>query len=428
MKRGITFLLLGWLLSFKVAFAGAPAGVTQHAAGTTSDSVKPTVIMLSLDGFRTDYLSAELTPNLYGIAQRGLLAEGFIPGFPSSTFPSHYSIVTGLYPGRHGIIGNNFYDPSRMQDYRMRDRRAVEDGSWYGGEPLWVAAEKAGLRATSFFWVGSEADVAGVRPSAWRRFDSSVPNDSRVEQVLEWVADDAEEHADLVTFYFSDVDSAGHAHGPNSQQVMDAVARVDRSVGKLMRGIDTLNQQVYLFVVSDHGMAAVDFSQQIFLRDYLDLKEWYGQAKIVLGGAFAYFYSDDEAQLRDAKSRLGRAESLRVYLRDEFPPELGFARSEVAKFDRARIPNMIALAPAQGYINISRSQQRKPPKGAHGYLPSELSNMNGLLLAQGPRIKPGSRPPAIDNVHVYPWIMELLSLPVAGPIDGDLTVLAPYFR
>ena len=162
------------------------------------------------------------------MADSGLQVVGLTPGFPSSTFPNHYSIVTGLYPGTHGIIGNSFFDRSHNATYRLGNLDAVEDGSWYGGEPLWVAAEKAGLRSASFFWVGSEADVQGIRPTYYKIYDGGVPNSARVSQVLDWLVLPVGERPNLVTLYFSVVDTAGHRYGPNSEEVRQAIASVDK--------------------------------------------------------------------------------------------------------------------------------------------------------------------------------------------------------
>ena len=125
----------------------------------------PIVVMLSLDGFRHDYLEhyPQQSKNLQRVADSGLQVSGLIPGFPSSTFSNHYSIVTGLYPGNHGIVGNSFFDRSRNALYRLGDRSTVEDGSWYGGEPLWVAAEKAGLRSARYrFYSGARCPLYAV--------------------------------------------------------------------------------------------------------------------------------------------------------------------------------------------------------------------------------------------------------------------------
>ena len=178
-----------FLCSLLVVLLAAALWPVSSLASENQASERPIVVLLSLDGFSADYLDRypNQNTNLKRLADSGLAASGLVPGFPSSTFPNHYSIVTGLYPGRHGIIGNGFYDRSRNARYRLGDRKVVEDGTWYGGEPLWVAVEKAGMRAASYFWVGSEADVQGIRPSYYKTYDGSVANGERVDQVLDWL-------------------------------------------------------------------------------------------------------------------------------------------------------------------------------------------------------------------------------------------------
>lgn len=144
----------------------------------------PYVVLVSLDGFRYDYMDLFETPNLQRVATAGVRADALIPVFPVKTFPNHYSIATGMYADSHGIVGNQFFDPERGASYSLGDRAAVEDGSWYGGEPIWVTAETQGMVAASYFWVGSEASIMGVRPTEWRRFDSSVPYEDRVDEVV----------------------------------------------------------------------------------------------------------------------------------------------------------------------------------------------------------------------------------------------------
>ena len=182
----------------------SPSGV---CADDVAVAQEPVVILLSLDGFRHDYSALASAPNLEQMAAEGLKAQGLMPVFPSSTFSNHYSIATGLYPGHHGIIGNAFYDRQRGQTYRLGDSEKITDGTWYGGEPLWVAVERAGKRAASYFWVGSEAAIQNIRPSRYRRYNGGIPNAVRVDTVLEWLALPADERPSFVTLYFSSVDS-----------------------------------------------------------------------------------------------------------------------------------------------------------------------------------------------------------------------------
>ena len=387
-------------------------------------SERPIVVLLSLDGFRADYLEKypNQSTNLKRLADSGLAVAGLVPGFPSSTFSNHYSIATGLYPGRHGIIGNGFYDRQRDARYRLGDRSAVEDGSWYGGEPLWVAVEKAGMRAASFFWVGSEADVQGIRPSYYKIYDGSIPNHKRVDQVLGWLALAEGQRPNLITMYFSTVDSIGHRFGPDSAQLPGAIASVDKQVGRLVAGLAQIDQPVYLMVVSDHGMQRVDADQRVFLADYLDLQRWRGSNRIILGGAYGFLYSDDAELLDRSFTALAGVEGLTVLQPEQFPARLNFPKRG------PRIPDLVAVVDAPRYISLKQGRGRPPPLGAHGYLPQSTPTMQGIFYAAGPAIPPMTRIPPIDNVHVYPLVRHLLGLDTGGDIDGDLAVLRPYLR
>ena len=381
----------------------------------------PIVVLLSLDGFRSDYLEKypDQGKNLNRLADSGAAAAGLVPGFPSSTFPNHYSLATGLYPGRHGILGNGFYDRDRDARYRLGDRSAVEDGSWYRGEPLWNAVEKAGMVAASFFWVGSEADIQGMRPSYYKIYDGSVPNQDRVDQVLEWLRLPPEQRPSLVTMYFSTVDSVGHRFGPDTEQLARAIASVDAQVGNLMEGLADIDLPIYLIVVSDHGMQQVDLSAQVFLSDYLDLSQWRGQNRIILGGAYGFFYSDNQSLLDQSAAKLSGIDGSTVLQPSQFPAQIRFPAQG------PRVPDLVIIVDAPGYISL-KPGGRRPPRGAHGYLPQTTATMQGIFYAAGPGIAPGTRVPAIDNVHVYPWVLDLLGLRPSRQIDGDLAVLKRY--
>src|SRR5579859_6197912 len=220
------------------AQAIAPVITVDHGPNATQQVSKPYVILVSLDGFRYDYAKRHHAEHLLALAANGASAsEGMIPSYPSITFPNHYSIVTGLYPEHHGIVSNDFYDPALKETYsNSYAGTALADGTWYGGTPLWVLAEQQGMRSASFFWVGSEADVQGVRPSYYLRFDGKFPNGKRVEQVLAWLHLPPEQRPHFITLYFSDTDNAGHRYGPDSQQVAEAVHELDGEIGKLMDG------------------------------------------------------------------------------------------------------------------------------------------------------------------------------------------------
>ena len=187
---------------------------------------KPYLILISLDGFGAGARHLARTPTLDRMVDEGISAESMQPVFPSMTFPNHYAIATGLHPADHGIVHNRFPSWDRNDWYMLSDRDAVGDGRWYGGEPIWVRAENSGMVSAAFYFVGTEADVGGVRPSHYRLFDADVPGKARVDQALDWLALPENERPHVITLYFEDVDSASHVHGVDSREARAAIRRV----------------------------------------------------------------------------------------------------------------------------------------------------------------------------------------------------------
>src|SRR5271154_5486438 len=264
------FLTLGCGGRSAVALAQdvTPVLISEHGANSPDARKQHYVILVSLDGFRYDYAKKYDAKNLLALAGAGATApEGMIPAYPSLTFPNHYTLATGLYPEHHGIVANSFYDPERKQTYSLSNPATVTDGSWYGGTPLWVLAEQQGMRTACFFWPGSEAEIQGVRPSYYLKYDEKVPNHERVEQVLAWLRLPEERRPHFITLYFSEVDHQGHEHGPDSAEVRAAVAVVDKEIGALSEGLAKLQLPVDVIVVADHGMATVE-GDWITLSDY----------------------------------------------------------------------------------------------------------------------------------------------------------------
>jgi predicted AlkP superfamily pyrophosphatase or phosphodiesterase len=169
-----------------------------------------TVILISFDGWRWDYLDRYEAPHLRALAARGVRAEGLIPAFPSVTYPNHYTLVTGLYPDHHGVVANSMVDPAIGADRFTMSSATARDPSWWGGEPIWTTVIKRGGRSASMFWPGSEANP----PTYWLPYDGAMPNSARVARVLEWLRLPDAARPSFVTLYFSDVDSAGHRYGP----------------------------------------------------------------------------------------------------------------------------------------------------------------------------------------------------------------------
>lgn len=389
------------------------------AARPPADAPRPSVLLISIDGFRADYLDRFDVPHLQELARRGVRAEALIPSFPSKTFPNHYTLVTGLYPDHHGIIANNMYDPAMDASFSLSNREAVSDGRWWGGEPLWVTAERQGQRSATYFWPGSEAAIRGVRPSYWLPYDDDVPGPARVDQVLAWLDLPPAERPAFITLYFSEVDHWGHEAGPDAPETRAAAARVDGYVGRLLDGLAArgLDAAVNVIVVSDHGMVATSPERAVVLDDYVRLDD----LRIVDWSPVLMLYPPEDS-LEAVYDALRRAPHLTVYRKEALPEALHFGT-------HPRVPPLVALAD-EGWVITTRAQLARSPErfagGTHGYDP-RVPSMHALFIAAGPAFRNGLTVEPFSNVHVYSLMAAILGLAPA-PNDGDVRVVQPLLR
>ena len=236
----------------------------------------PTVILISLDGFRWDYLSKTDTPNLDILVENGVISESLIPVFPSKTFPNHLSIVTGCYPENHGILSNNMYDQEWDAEYYIGENSdPVKDGRWYDAEPIWVTAEKQGKLTGTYFWPGSEAEINGTRPSYYGVYDGNISREDRVQKILEWIDLPKQSRPVFMTLYFSDVDSWGHNIGPDAIGMNSIIKEIDESIGLLVNGLNKreILDNINIIITSDHGMSGLSRDRVIFLDDYININD-----------------------------------------------------------------------------------------------------------------------------------------------------------
>ena len=244
-------------------------------SGQRPRDLRPTVILISFDGWRWDYDAKFPAPNVRRVIARGVRATALIPSFPPKTFPNHYTLVTGLYPGHHGVIANNIYDPHTGRRFSLSNPREAQDPMWWGGEPLWVRLQNAGQPAAAMFWPGSEAPILGQQPKYWVPYDESMPGNARVDRVLAWLDRSSAERPTFLTLYFEDVDSAAHAFGPESRNVRDAVSRVDGYLGRLLQGLERrgIHDHINIVITSDHGLSETNVDRVVVLDDYIDLDD-----------------------------------------------------------------------------------------------------------------------------------------------------------
>ncbi|MCI4670528.1 MAG: ectonucleotide pyrophosphatase/phosphodiesterase [Bacteroidia bacterium] len=374
---------------------------------------KPYLVMVSMDGFRYDYIQKFKAKNLERVFSDGIRAESMIPCFPSSTFPNHYSLATGMYPKNHGIVSNSFFDPSRKEFYQIRDRQKVEDGSFYRGTPLWVLAERSGMLAASFFWVGSEADVQGIRPTYYYRYDSGIPNQRRVDQVIEWLELPPAKRPHMITLYFSDVDSKGHKHGPDHPETEKAVLQLDALIGQLDERLSKTGLDVSLIVTSDHGMQQVNQEEVILPRRLAKLD---GFEKVVQGGTQWAFHSQDSLLVDSTFERLKKLSE------DQFKGKYVVFRQEEApeqlKYDDDPRIGQFLMASISPYILSTWGYPVIP--GYHGYDPYDCKNMHTIFMAKGSKLVAGKVIPSFENIQVYPLAAKILELEPPADIDGSI--------
>jgi alkaline phosphatase D len=371
------------------------------------------VVLVSLGGFRYDYAKKYGATHLLAMAKEGASApDGMIPSYPSITFPNHYTLVTGLYPEHHGIVANSFYDQQRKERYAYNDPKTAGDGTWYGGTPLWVLAEKQSMRSACFFWPGSEAAIQDVRPSYYLHFDDKFPDEQRVDRVIEWLKLPEDKRPHFVTLYYSNVDHAGHDYGPGSPQVAEAVKRVDALIGKLHAGLNALRLPIDLIVVSDHGMAKTE-GPWINLDKYADLSNFTTVGSLL--------YANSEAETDRAYQKLKAADgNFTVYRRAHMPAWLHDNTNP-----RSGDPIIVAQGPyaIRAHAPAAGQQDHPPDAGMHGYDPRLMPEMKAIFYAAGPDIRPGTTFKPFENVNVYPFIAKILQLQ-APPTDGSLNVLS----
>ncbi|RLD88382.1 MAG: alkaline phosphatase family protein, partial [Bacteroidetes bacterium] len=217
---------------------------------------RPYLVILSLDGFRWDYPQMANTPTLDSLKKAGVIAESLKPSYPTKTFPNHYTMATGLYPDHHGLVDNYFHATDLNRIYSMRDREAVMDGVFYGGEPIWVTAENQGMKSATFFWVGSEAEIKGVRPTYWYQYDWTIPFEDRIDSVVHWLSLPEDKRPHLIMWYYSEPDHTGHLAGPESEELKVLVEELDACLADFfteMRKLPLFDKLNFI-ITSDHGM------------------------------------------------------------------------------------------------------------------------------------------------------------------------------
>lgn len=393
--------------------ADASAG-TDTAIGATANPL----LLISIDGLHPDRINATDSPHIARLAAGGVQARWMTPSYPSLTFPNHYTIATGLRPDRHGIVHNSMSDEA-LGTFRLSDRDAVSTSAWWGGEPIWVGAEKAGLATATMFWPGTEAEIAGVRPTRWNVYDGNVPASQRAATVAGWLLEPAATRPALATLYFEAVDSQAHGHGPDSDQARDALAGIDVAIGELLTALERGGrlQHTNIVLVSDHGMAPVPTGNAVAVEDMVSPE----QARLPSIGQVVTVQPNPGHEAAVEARLLGRKDHYECWRRDELPARWHYGA-------HPRIPAIVCQMDEGWDALPQRILDRRAGapagvRGSHGYDPA-LPSMRAVFIASGPAFRSGAVIEPIDNVDVYPLLVRLLGIPAADH-DGDPAALLP---
>jgi predicted AlkP superfamily pyrophosphatase or phosphodiesterase len=380
---------------------------------------KPYVILISADGFRADFTEKYDAQFLQTIRKKGVRAKYMLPSYPSVTFPNHYTIVTGLYPSHHGLVDNTYVDVASGLQYSMGNKKMVSEGKWYGGTPLWVLAEQQKMLSASFFWVASEADIQGIKPTYHYIYNEKISIGTRIQAVKDWLMLPEDRRPHMITFYFPDVDHDAHTYGPEDPRVKHSVQFVDSSINALQKALAPLNLPINYIFVSDHGMTTVDVDNTIGLPAAVD-KNYFN---IPWGDALLHLYAKDTSKIESTYQALKQDTRFITYKLDETPAYWHYKKSDDW---HNRLGDLI-LVP-KSIHQVFNLGNRKPTPGKHGFDNREI-DMRASFMAWGPAFKKGLLINGFENVNLYPLVAKILGLKVdEQKIDGRLNVLQPILK
>ncbi|KAJ0026994.1 hypothetical protein NQD34_017994 [Periophthalmus magnuspinnatus] len=353
---------------------------------------KPPLILVSLDGFRAEYLKDHSShiPVINMLRKYGTTTPNMRPVYPTKTFPNHYSIVTGLYPESHGIVDNKMYDVRRNAFFSLRSDEKF-NAEWYQGQPVWVTAMRHNLKTATFFWPGSDVNVTGTFPTFYHTYDKSIDFEKRITTVFEWLSLPQGERPDFFTLYFEEPDHSGHHFGPGSNEVIEALEKVDRILGMLMDGLKerNLHKCVNLIVVSDHGESCIiDTQTTPHTARTVSTEEHRSSRDRVCGQRIKLCRTPDQP--------------MRPYLKEHLPKRFHFANNE--RIERGH------LYMKEGWqASMTKKEMKYCSGGFHGS-DNLFKNMQGIFIGYGPGFKHKTVVPTFENIEVYNLMCDLLGI------------------
>lgn len=419
----------------------------------------PSVLMISVDGMRPDYVTRAdehglHLPVLRSFLRDGVYADGVMGVFPTVTYPSHTTLVTGVWPAQHGIVNNQRFDPERKMD-----------GAWFWYEDqikvptLWSAAHAAGLSTASVGWpaTADARDIDTLIPEYWRSNvgEPTNPDDrylmnalSRPDDELNRIAartgtaymegndtspagdevktvyalDILKQHKPkFMTLHLSSLDEEEHLHGPFSKEANADIERIDGMIGRLIQQEHANDPNAVIVIVSDHGFA--DFDKMVNLgeafveaglihlsTDGTSVINWQAEPW-ALGGMFAIMLHNPADTV--VKERV-RSLLQQLAARPTNGIEDVLDASAVARLGGVPKASFVVTL-RKGYAcgaGLRGDLITTIPghHGTHGYNPQTTPEMRASFFAEGANIPRGRDLGLVDMRSIAPTIAHLLGV------------------
>ncbi|XP_023137578.2 ectonucleotide pyrophosphatase/phosphodiesterase family member 7-like [Amphiprion ocellaris] len=405
--RSLAMLLLGLAVLGLIASSPCTAAPVQDSLSTGSTRNK--LLLISFDGFRWDYDRDVETPNLDKMAWDGVKALYATPAFLTITSPSHFTMLTGRYIENHGVIHNMWFNTTTQEKKQYYMTQFV-DSYWDNGSlPIWITAQRQGLKAGSLHFPGTAATYQGetvmVRQVEPHFYDHSNESEWRLnidEVIDEWFH---QQDLDFVSLYFGEPDLIGHTYGPDSPERKEMVRQVDRTVGYIRDKIQDhgLTDRLNVIMTADHGMTTVLRSGQV--------------EEIILSKIPGFSFKDIQFQLLDYgplgmllpkegmlekvyQALKGSHPHLHVYKKEDMPERLHYSK-------HPRLLPIILIADP-GYI-VNGFFPVHFNKGEHGF-DNEAMDMKAFFRAVGPDFQSDLMVGPFDLVDLYPLMCHLLGI------------------
>lgn len=378
------------------------------------------LLLISFDGFRWDYLDMykEETKNIQKLASLGVRSKWTRDQFITKTFPNHWTIATGLYEESHGIVNNHFWDPKLNDEFQY----STDNKFWLSGEPIWKTYEKnvPGMEAATYFWPGSE--VEKFQATHFKApYDALVPFKKRADQVIKWLRNPK---IGMMTLYVNEPDHQGHAHGPNSEEVREAIRRCDNLLAWILEEVHGHNEKyenLNIILTSDHGMTQLDNDNKvIYLEDYLK-----GEDMALLSDHYIDYYTgghvwcDPTTTCRTLFEKLhNKNPNLNVWLKNSDNPAERIPEN-LHYTSHYRIPPLLLSAKIGWQVHKTRDFNQI--QGQHGY-DNNNPDMHPIFVAAGRDImqqdKKKNFTTPFDSIHLYELFCNILDIP-AAPNNGS---------